>query len=174
MHIAKPSSHQHCGYLQTSQSRVNESSAPRSEPGGLLSTFIPVCLLSRKKVACVNCIHQKRSQRQMAPELLLYSGIKSQGKGVKDKIVKQGRKTNNRRYSDACVLTHIRLFVTPWTAAYRAPLSIEFSRQEYWNGLPLPSPRNLPLPGIEPTSVASATLADGLFIYQLSHWRSPP
>ena len=38
-------------------------------------------------------------------------------------------------------LSHVRLFVTPWTAAYQAPLSIEFSRQEYWSEVPLPSPR---------------------------------
>ena len=40
-------------------------------------------------------------------------------------------------------LSHVRLFLTPWTAAYRAPLSMGFSRQEYWSGLPLPSPVNV-------------------------------
>ena len=44
----------------------------------------------------------------------------------------------------------VRLFVTPWTVALQAPLSMGFSRQEYWSGLPLPSPGNLPDPGIEP------------------------
>ena len=42
--------------------------------------------------------------------------------------------------------------VTPWAVAYHAPLSMEFSRQEYWSGLPLPSPGDLPDPGIEPGS----------------------
>jgi len=42
--------------------------------------------------------------------------------------------------------------VTQWTAAHKSPLSIEFSRQEYWNGLPFPPPGNLPDPGIEPVS----------------------
>ena len=37
-------------------------------------------------------------------------------------------------------LSHVQLFATPWTAAYQAPLSMGFSRQEYWSGLPLPSP----------------------------------
>ena len=37
-------------------------------------------------------------------------------------------------------LSHVRLFVTPWTVAYQAPLSMGFSRQEYWSGVPLPSP----------------------------------
>ena len=49
-------------------------------------------------------------------------------------------------------LSRVRLFVTPWTVAYQAPPSMEFSRQEYWSGLPFPSPRNLPDPGIEPGS----------------------
>ena len=43
---------------------------------------------------------------------------------------------------------------TPWTVAHLAPLSTEFSRQEYWNGLPFPTPGDLPDPGIEPTSLA--------------------
>ena len=49
-------------------------------------------------------------------------------------------------------LSHVRLFATPWTVACQAPLSMEFSRQEYWSGLPIPSPEDLPDPGIEPRS----------------------
>ena len=51
-------------------------------------------------------------------------------------------------------LSHVRLFVTPWTVAHLAPLSMEFSRQEYWSGLPFPSPGALPDPGIQPGSPA--------------------
>ena len=51
-------------------------------------------------------------------------------------------------------LSHVRLFETVWTIAYKAPLSMEFSRQEYWNGLPFPSPGDLPDPGIKPWSPA--------------------
>ena len=51
-------------------------------------------------------------------------------------------------------LSHVRLFVTPWTVTYQAPLSMGFSRQEYWSGLPFPSPGDLPDPGIEPRSPA--------------------
>ena len=51
-------------------------------------------------------------------------------------------------------LSRVRLFATPWTVAYHAPLSMGFSRQEYWNGLPLPSPEDLPNPRIEPGSPA--------------------
>ena len=47
-------------------------------------------------------------------------------------------------------------FATPCTVAYRAPLSMGFSRQEYWTGLPFPSPGNFPYPGMEPWSPALA------------------
>ena len=49
-------------------------------------------------------------------------------------------------------LSHVLLFVTPWTVVYNAPPSMGFSRQEYQSGLPLPSPEDLPNPGIEPGS----------------------
>ena len=50
----------------------------------------------------------------------------------------------------ACVLSHVWPFVTTWTVACQAPLSMELSRQEYWSGLPFPTPGYLPDPGIEP------------------------
>ena len=52
--------------------------------------------------------------------------------------------------------------VTPWTIARQAPLSMGFSRQEYWSGLPRPSPGDLPNPGIEPESLTSPALAGSL------------
>ena len=58
------------------------------------------------------------------------------------------------------LLSHVRLFATPWTVAHQAPPSMEFSRQEYWSGLPFPSPGDLPKPGIKP---ASPALAGGFF-----------
>ena len=51
-------------------------------------------------------------------------------------------------------LSHVRLFVTPWTVAYQASPSIRFSRQGYLSGLPFPSPGGLPDPGVEPGSPA--------------------
>ena len=50
-----------------------------------------------------------------------------------------------------------------WTAARQALWSMEFSRQEYWSGLPFPPPGDLPNPGIEPSSPASPALAGGIF-----------
>ena len=49
---------------------------------------------------------------------------------------------------------HTYIFVTQWTVAHHAPLSMGFSRQEYWSGLPFPLPEDLPDPGIEPRSPA--------------------
>ena len=51
-------------------------------------------------------------------------------------------------------LSRVQLFATPWTAASQAPPSMGFARQEYWSGLPFPSPGNLPDSGIEPGSPA--------------------
>ena len=51
-------------------------------------------------------------------------------------------------------LSHVQLFATPWTVAYQAPPSMGFSRQEYWSGLPFPSPGDLPNSGIESRSPA--------------------
>ena len=59
-----------------------------------------------------------------------------------------------RKLSEVKSLSRVRLFVTPWTDAYRAPPSMEFSMQEYWSGLPFPSPEDLPDPGLEPGSPA--------------------
>ena len=65
-----------------------------------------------------------------------------------------------------CLLSHlscVRLFATLWTVAIQVPLSMGFSRQEYWSGLPCPSPGALPNPGIEPVSLTSPASARGFF-----------
>ena len=61
----------------------------------------------------------------------------------------------------AQLLSHVQLSMISWTVVHQAPLSMEFSRQEYWSGLSFPSPRDLPDPGIEPASLASPVLAGG-------------
>ena len=68
----------------------------------------------------------------------------SKGQGVGRKIRSLG-------------LTYIRAQSCPWTVAHKDPLSMEFSRQEYWSGLPFPSPGNLPDPGMKPVSPAFQT-----------------
>ena len=72
----------------------------------------------------------------------------------------------------ACMLSsfiYVQLSETPWTVAHQAPLSMEFSRLEYWNGLPCPPPGDLPNPGLKSVSPASPalqadSLADSLYI----------
>ena len=69
--------------------------------------------------------------------------------------------------SHPCMLSrfsHVRLFVILWTVACQDPLSIRFSRQVYWSGLPFPLPGDLPDPGIKPVSLASPALIGGFFI----------
>ena len=61
-------------------------------------------------------------------------------------------------------LSRVQLFATPWTVAYQAPPCMGFSRQEYWSGLPFPSPGDLPDPGIEP----------GSHSFQADAWTSEP
>ena len=56
------------------------------------------------------------------------------------------------------LLSHVLLFLTSWTVAHQAPLSMGFSRQEYWDGLPFPSPGDLPNPKIKPASPRSLAL----------------
>ena len=71
---------------------------------------------------------------------------------------------------NACALVHfsrVRLFVTLWSVACQAPLSMGFSRQEYWSGLPFPSAGHLPNPGIKPISPASPAL-------QVDSWPTEP
>ena len=70
----------------------------------------------------------------------------------------------------ACMLSHVQPLAAPCTLACQAPLSMGFSRQEYWSGLPFPSPGDLVGPGIEPVSLESPAQADSL---PLCHLGSP-
>ena len=61
-----------------------------------------------------------------------------------------------------CVLSHVQLFVTPWTVDHQAPLSMKFFRQEHWSGLPFPLPGDLPDPGIKLNP----------YLLNLLHWQA--
>ena len=65
-----------------------------------------------------------------------------------------GLKVGKKERKKVKLLSRVQLFVTPWTVAYHTPLSMGFSRQEYWSGLPFPSSEDLPNPGMEPGSLA--------------------
>ena len=76
---------------------------------------------------------------------------------TKPKRLKCQEQTTNQK--NVSSLSCVRLSVTPWTEADQAPLFMGFSRQEYWSGLPFPSPGDLPHPGIEPGSPALQAVA---------------
>ena len=64
---------------------------------------------------------------------------------------------------DAKSLSRAQLLATLWTVVHQAPLSMGFSRQEYWSGLPCPPPGNFPDPEIETVALTSPTVAGGFF-----------
>ena len=74
--------------------------------------------------------------------------------------------------SHSCMLSCVWLFVTLWTIVHQAPLSMGFSRQEYWSRLPFPPLGDLPTPGIEPVSLSSSTMA-GRFFTTSATWEAP-
>ena len=71
-------------------------------------------------------------------------------------------------YVKVKLLSCVRLFVTPWTVAYQAPMSMEFFGKEYWSGFPFPSPGDLPYQGSNPGLLHCRQL-----LYCLSHEGSP-
>ena len=108
------------------------------------------------------CILSPCSFNLDAEYVMRNSGLDEAQAGIKI----AGRNINNLRYVDDTtlmaegerkkvkLLSLVQLFATPWTVAFQAPLSMGFSRQEYWSGLPFPSPGYLPNPEIEPGSPA--------------------
>ena len=66
-----------------------------------------------------------------------------------------------------------QLFAAAWAVARQAPLSMGLTKQEYWSGLPFPTPGDLPNPGIEPASLVSTALAGGFFVTELPGKPSP-
>ena len=75
-------------------------------------------------------------------------------------------KGSEKAYACVCVcFSHVQLFVTSWAVAHQVPLSIEFSRREYWTRLPFPTAGAFPNSGTEPMSLASPALAEGYFFF---------
>ena len=71
------------------------------------------------------------------------------------------------------MVSRVWLFATPWTVAYQAPLSMEFSRQEYWSELPFPIPGDLPSPRIEPMSITWVSCIGRWILYHCTTWEAP-
>ena len=68
-------------------------------------------------------------------------------------VIKKPSLSERNMEMHVCALSRVGLFATPWTVAHQAPMSMEFSRQEYWRGLPFPSPGELSNPGTESGSL---------------------
>ena len=77
-------------------------------------------------------------------------------------------------YTCVLMFSHVQLIAIPRTLFHQAPLSMGFSKHEYWSGLPFPPPEDLPDPGIEPASLMSPALAGGFFTTSATWEVSPP
>ena len=84
-------------------------------------------------------------------------------KGMVFPVVMYGCETWTIEKAEVKLLNCVQLFATPWTVAHQAPLSMGFSRQEYWSALPFPTPGDLPHPGIKLASPSSPALVDKFF-----------
>ena len=103
-------------------------------------------------------------EQSIAREMTMVStGVQTSELGERCSTCEDARKLHVFHLPGVCMhaqsLCHVQFFATLWTVAHQAPLSMEFSRQEYWRGLQFPPSGNLPNPGIKPTSPESAALA---------------
>ena len=85
---------------------------------------------------------------------------------------RESRKSSTLEMCACCHFRHVRLFVTPWAVAHQAPLSIGFSRQKDWSGLPFYFAWDLPNPGVKSTSLMFPALVGGFFTTSAT-WGSP-
>ena len=98
--------------------------------------------------------------------------FKNKASKLKSGIFKSGINYNGFNVCMLSCFSRVQLFATPWTVALQAPLSMRFSKQEYWSGLPFPTPGDLPDPGIEPTPLMFPALA-GRFSTANATWEAP-
>ena len=115
-------------------------------------------------------LQDRNRDKDIETKLWTWRGERGKGVGWTERL---GLTHIHYWWGSAHSLSGVWLFATPWTVAHGAPLSMGFSRQEYWSGLPFPPPGALPHPGIEhETPVSSALQADSL---PLSHpdWVKP-
>ena len=120
---------------------------------------------------CCSCYTIKLKNK---PKPVFYSVISFKNCLFMCECVWYAHKSCMKGYMHVCMLScfsRIWFFVTPWTIAHQAPLSMGFSRQEYWNGLPNLPPKNLLDLGIKPVSLMAPALQENSLL--LSHWGSP-
>ena len=127
------------------------------------SNYHTIVLISHASKVMLKIL-QARLQQYMNLELSDVKAGFRKGRGTRDQIANIRwiiEKAREFQKNNSCfikvkvkLLNHVQLFATPWTVAHQAPLSVGFSRQEHWSGLPFPSPGDLPDPRIEPRSPA--------------------
>ena len=125
------------------------------------------CVLCIARQILIHCTTREVNSVRFRMEVLTIAKFAAIGLGIDGS-------QNKEQPMLACLLScfsHVWLFVTLWTIVRQAPLSMEFSRQEYWRGLPCPPPGELSDPGIEPESPAAPALQVDYLL--LSHWWSP-
>ena len=159
------------------------------------ATLKPLVLwLKRKKILNL-FTKQKQTHRQ---KTLTITRVGRGGKQTRTAVCKigkqQGSTVEHRNYTQHLVVTHegknlkknvciciyvcvcvfscVQLFATPWTVTCQDLLSMEFSRQEYWRGLPFPTPGDLSDPGNEPESLVSPALTGGFLFCQCTTWEA--
>ena len=137
------------------------------EPGGLPSMWSHRV---RHDWSDLACMHAGSMEYRVGGEDLAESPLSR--KSVAKKLLTCGNSRYWHHYVKSvsfinlCLLSHfscVWLFATPWTIACQVPLSMRVTKQEYWSGLPLPFPGDLPDQGIEPMSPASPALQGGFF-----------
>ena len=133
---------------------------------GLLGKFQVIFFHELLGVTCH--LRQVTSKDQLCPRPVarLFVSICQWKRGINDEQSRQTYGGNDFYFGCVCVLSclvRVQLFAAPWTVAHQAPLSMRFSRQEYWSGLPFPSPGDLPDPGMETMSLAAPALSGEFF-----------
>ena len=108
---------------------------------------------------------KKRNERQEIKGKIYSSECRVPENSKQKQAFLNGKCRETEENNGMCVLSHSVMSnsATPWIVAHRAPLGMEFPRQEYWSGLPFPSPGDLPDPGTEPPSFVSTALAGRFF-----------
>ena len=127
----------------------NFSICPSSEYSGLISFRMDWFDLLAVQGTLRSLLQQNSSKASILQCSAFFTVQLSHPCMTTGKTIALTRRTFVSKVQTNVSLSRVPLFATPWTVAYQAPLSMEFSRQEYWSELPFPSPGNLPHPGIE-------------------------
>ena len=102
----------------------------------------------------------------------LTSGLTMVSKFIKNTVLTMMILLSSESMLCVCVFSHVLLFAASWTVACQSPLSVGFSRHEYWSGLLFPTPGDLSDPGIEPLSLEAPASAGGFFTTSAT-WDTP-